>query len=338
MLHRPRRLRKNAAMRGLVREGSLRPGNLVLPMFVREGISEPQPIAAMPGVVQHTLDSLAVAAREAVAAGVGGLMLFGIPATHDEYGSAALDPQGILNRGLGVLRAAVGDRAVIIADLCLDEFTSHGHCGVLNGSGEVDNDATLEIYARMAVVQARSGAHMLGLSGMMDGQVAACRTALDEAGYTDVAILAYAAKYASALYGPFREAVDSQLKGDRRSYQMDPANRREAMLEVELDVEQGADIVMVKPASHYLDIVADVAGTFHTPVAAYQVSGEYSMVEAAAARGWVDRRRLIAETIMAIWRAGARTICTYWATDFARMLADEMAMGKGETAPETMLP
>ncbi|MCI5826138.1 MAG: porphobilinogen synthase [Arcanobacterium sp.] len=331
MLHRPRRLRKTAALRSLVREGSLRPGNLVLPMFVREGITEPQPVEAMPGVLQHTIDSLVVAAREAVAAGVGGLMLFGIPATYDDQGSAAVDPNGILNRGLAALREAVGDSAVIIADLCLDEFTSHGHCGVLNDQGEVDNDATLDIYARMAVVQARSGAHMLGLSGMMDGQVAACREALDAAGFPDVAILSYAAKYASGFYGPFREAVDSQLKGDRRAYQMDPANRREAMIEVELDLEQGADIVMVKPAGYYLDVVADVAGAIHAPVAAYQVSGEYAMLEAAAAHGWVDRERLIAESITAVWRAGARIICTYWATEVARMLGGGASTEKTST-------
>ncbi|MDP9800991.1 porphobilinogen synthase [Arcanobacterium wilhelmae] len=324
MIHRPRRLRTTPAMRALVREGALTPANLIYPMFVREGISEPTPISAMPGQYQHTLESLADAAREAVEAGVGGLMLFGIPAHTDPTGSQATSPDGILNRGLRVLREAVGDRAVIIADLCLDEFTSHGHCGVLDSEGRVDNDATLPIYAEMAVQQAKAGAHMLGLSGMMDGQVAACRAALDAAGHTDVAILSYAAKYASGFYGPFREAVDSQLKGDRRAYQMDPANRAEAMIEVELDLAEGADVVMVKPASHYLDVVADVSAQIAAPVAAYQVSGEYSMLEAAAANGWIQRERLIAESLTSIHRAGARMIATYWAVEAARMLRNSL--------------
>lgn len=308
-------------MRGLVREAGFTAGSLVLPMFVREGISEPAPIASMPGVYQHTIDSLKAAAREAVDAGVGGLMLFGVPADHDALGSAGVDPDGILNRGLRALKEAVGDEAVIIADLCLDEFTDHGHCGVLDVDGTVDNDATLEIYSAMAVEQARAGAHMLGLSGMMDGQVSACRTALDEAGFTSVSILAYSAKYASAYYGPFREAVDSQLKGDRRTYQMDVGNRTEGLREALLDIDEGADVVMVKPAGSYLDVLSDVAQASTVPVAAYQVSGEYAMIEAAAANGWLDRDRTIMESVTAIARAGATIICTYWATEIAKKVS-----------------
>lgn len=308
-------------MRGLVREAGFTAGSLVLPMFVREGISEPAPVASMPGVYQHTIDSLKAAAREAVDAGVGGLMLFGVPADHDALGSAGVDPDGILNRGLRALKEAVGDEAVIIADLCLDEFTDHGHCGVLDVDGTVDNDATLEIYSAMAVEQARAGAHMLGLSGMMDGQVSACRTALDEAGFTSVSILAYSAKYASAYYGPFREAVDSQLKGDRRTYQMDVGNRTEGLREALLDIDEGADVVMVKPAGSYLDVLSDVAQASTVPVAAYQVSGEYAMIEAAAANGWLDRDRTIMESVTAITRAGATIICTYWATEIAKKVS-----------------
>lgn len=308
-------------MRGLIREAGFTAGSLVLPMFVREGISEPAPIASMPGVYQHTIDSLKAAAREAVDAGVGGLMLFGVPADHDALGSAGVDPDGILNRGLRALKEAVGDEAVIIADLCLDEFTDHGHCGVLDVDGTVDNDATLEIYSAMAVEQARAGAHMLGLSGMMDGQVSACRTALDEAGFTSVSILAYSAKYASAYYGPFREAVDSQLKGDRRTYQMDVGNRTEGLREALLDIDEGADVVMVKPAGSYLDVLSDVAQASTVPVAAYQVSGEYAMIEAAAANGWLDRDRTIMESVTAITRAGATIICTYWATEIAKKVS-----------------
>lgn len=308
-------------MRGLVREAGFTAGSLVLPMFVREGISEPAPIASMPGVYQHTIDSLKAAAREAVDAGVGGLMLFGVPADHDALGSAGVDPDGILNRGLRALKEAVGDEAVIIADLCLDEFTDHGHCGVLDVDGTVDNDATLEIYSAMAVEQARAGAHMLGLSGMMDGQVSACRTALDKAGFTSVSILAYSAKYASAYYGPFREAVDSQLKGDRRTYQMDVGNRTEGLREALLDIDEGADVVMVKPAGSYLDVLSDVAQASTVPVAAYQVSGEYAMIEAAAANGWLDRDRTIMESVTAITRAGATIICTYWATEIAKKVS-----------------
>ena len=318
MISRPRRLRTTPAMRSMGNEPGFTAGNLVLPMFVREGLQAPEPIGSMPGVYQHTLESLKVAAREAVDAGVGGIMLFGVPAHHDAGGSAGVDPEGILNVGLKALRDEIGDEAVIIADLCLDEFTDHGHCGVLAEDGTVDNDATLEIYREMAVIQAKSGAHMLGLSGMMDGQVAACREALDEADFAHVSILAYSAKYASAYYGPFREAVDSQLKGDRRTYQMDVANRTEGLREALLDIEEGADVVMMKPAGSYLDVLADVAEASTVPVAAYQVSGEYAMIEAAAERGWLDRDRTVMESVSAIARAGATIICTYWATELAR--------------------
>ncbi|KMY22737.1 delta-aminolevulinic acid dehydratase [Actinobaculum suis] len=310
-------------MRGMVRETQLAAANLVLPMFVREGISAPEPIASMPGVYQHTLESLPRAARQAVDAGVGGIMLFGVPAQRDARGSAATDPEGILNRGLRALRAELGDDAVIIADLCLDEFTDHGHCGVLDAQGNVDNDATLEIYQEMALAQARAGAHMLGLSGMMDGQVAAVREALDGEGFTAVSILAYSAKYASAFFGPFREAVDSQLRGDRATYQLDPANRTEGLREALLDEAEGADVVMVKPGSSYLDVTADVAANVTVPVAVYQVSGEYAMVEAAAERGWVDRKRIIMESVLSIRRAGATMICTYWAAEIAGWLREK---------------
>lgn len=318
MIHRPRRLRTTPAMRALSAETGYRASNLILPMFVREGIDEPEEITSMPGVYQHTMDSLVEAARKAVDAGVGGLMIFGVPHTRDAIGSAGVDPDGILNRALRRLREELGDSTVIISDLCLDEFTDHGHCGVLDSAGNVDNDSTLAIYREMAVRQADAGAHMLGLSGMMDGQVAACRDALDQAGYTDVSILAYSAKYASAFYGPFREAVDSQLTGDRRTYQMDPANRTEGVRVAELDIAEGADVVMVKPAGSYLDVLSDVCAISSVPVAAYQVSGEYSMVEAAAERGWIDRDRVIDETVGAIARAGATMICTYWASELAR--------------------
>ncbi|VDG75488.1 delta-aminolevulinic acid dehydratase [Actinobaculum suis] len=322
LIERPRRLRTNAAMRGMVRETQLAAANLVLPMFVREGISAPEPIASMPGVYQHTLESLPRAARQAVDAGVGGIMLFGVPAQRDARGSAATDPEGILNRGLRALRTELGDDAVIIADLCLDEFTDHGHCGVLDAQGNVDNDATLEIYQEMALAQARAGAHMLGLSGMMDGQVAAVREVLDGEGFTAVSILAYSAKYASAFFGPFREAVDSQLRGDRATYQLDPANRTEGLREALLDEAEGADVVMVKPGSSYLDVTADVAANVTVPVAVYQVSGEYAMVEAAAERGWVDRKRIIMESVLSIRRAGATMICTYWAAEIAGWLRE----------------
>ncbi|MFV0459654.1 MAG: porphobilinogen synthase [Actinomycetales bacterium] len=317
---RPRRLRATEPLRALAREHRVAAGQLVLPMFVREGIDRPQPISSMPGVLQHDLGSLVSAAEEAVAAGVGGLMLFGVPATRDARGSGADDPDGILNVALGEVSAAVGDRTVVMADLCLDEFTDHGHCGVLDPAGAVDNDATLARYASMGLAQARAGAAVLGLSGMMDGQVGAVRAALDAEGFTDVVLLAYAAKYASACYGPFREAVDSQLVGDRRTYQQDPANSREALREVALDVGEGADIVMVKPALPYLDVLTRVADASPVPVWAYQVSGEYAMIEAAAANGWIDRERAVLESLTSIVRAGADAVLTYWAVEAAEWL------------------
>jgi len=318
--HRPRRLRTSPAMRRLVAETDLRPRQLVLPMFVREGIDEPVPVGSMPGVVQHTRETLRKAATEAVAAGVGGLILFGVPAERDATGSAGIDPHGILNAALRDVRAEVGDAIVVMADLCLDEFTDHGHCGVLDARGEVDNDATLALYAEMAVAQAEAGAHMVGPSGMMDGQVGVIREALDGAGHQDVGVIGYTVKYASAFFGPFREAVDSQLRGDRKAYQQDPPNVREALRELALDLEEGADIVMVKPAGSYLDVLRAVAETSDVPVAAYQVSGEYAMVEAAAANGWLDRERTIMETLTAIRRAGADLVLTYWALEVARRL------------------
>ncbi|PQZ99248.1 porphobilinogen synthase [Arthrobacter sp. MYb224] len=318
--HRPRRLRQNPAVRRLVAEFELSSRQLILPAFVREGIGEPNPISSMPGVVQHTMDSLKAAAADAAERGLGGIMLFGIPEDRDENGSAGIDPNGILNRGIAAVREEVGDELVIMSDVCLDEFTSHGHCGVLDAQGRVDNDRTLEIYAEMAVVQAEAGAHILGPSGMMDGQIAVIREALDQAGQQDVAVLAYAAKYASAFYGPFREAVDSQLQGDRRSYQMDASNRREALLEVELDLAEGADMVMVKPAMSYLDIVSDIAQLSPVPVSAYQISGEYAMIEAASANGWIDRRAAVLESLLSIRRAGAQQILTYYAAEVAGWL------------------
>jgi porphobilinogen synthase len=318
---RPRRLRRTAPLRRLVTPVSVRPGDLVLPMFVKEGITEPQPVASMPGVVQHTLDSLRKAAAEAVDAGVGGLILFGIPARKDARGSAADDPAGIVQLALADLAAEVGRDTVLMADLCLDEYTDHGHCGLLTDAGEVDNDATLDRYASIAVAQARAGVHMVAPSGMMDGQVAAIRAALDGAGYADVAICAYSAKYASGFYGPFRDAAECAPQfGDRAAYQQDPSGSREALREVLLDVAEGADVVMVKPALPYLDIISQVAAAVQLPVAAYQVSGEYAMVEAAAANGWLDRNRVIDETLTSIRRAGAEIILTYWATEAARRL------------------
>ncbi|MDQ4503318.1 porphobilinogen synthase [Sinomonas sp. ASV322] len=320
--HRPRRLRQTPALRRLVAEHRLHPAELILPAFIREGLSEPAPIQSMPGVVQHTTETLKRAAAEAAELGLGGIMLFGVPEERDAVGSASLDPDGVLNAAIRDVRAEVGDSLVVMSDVCLDEFTDHGHCGVLDAQGRVDNDATLEIYAQMAVAQAEAGAHVLGPSGMMDGQVAVIRQALDTAGRQDVSVLAYAAKYASAFYGPFREAVDSQLKGDRRTYQMDAANRREALLEVELDLEEGADMVMVKPAMSYLDILADVAAMSPVPVAAYQISGEYAMIEAAAANGWIDRKAAILESVLGIRRAGANMVLTYWAPEIARWLRE----------------
>jgi porphobilinogen synthase len=318
---RPRRLRRTAALRRLVAQTSVRPADLVLPLFVKEGIDEPQPVVSMPGVVQHTRDSLRKAAVEAVESGVGGLILFGIPAVKDGRGSAADDPAGIVQLAIGDLVTEVGEDTVLMADLCMDEYTDHGHCGILTPAGQVDNDATLERYAAIAVAQAAAGVHMVAPSGMMDGQVAAIRTALDQAGFGEVAICAYSAKYASAFYGPFRDAAECAPQfGDRASYQQDPAGMDEALREVRLDVDEGADIVMVKPALAYLDVISRVAAAVPVPLAAYQVSGEYAMVEAAAANGWLDRDRVIMETLTAIRRAGAGIILTYWAAEAARRL------------------
>jgi porphobilinogen synthase len=318
---RPRRLRATPALRRLTADVAVTPSGLILPMFVREGGTEPQPIGSMPGVVQHTLDSLTKAAHEAIEAGVGGLMLFGVPARKDARGSGADAPDGILNLALRRLRSEFADSTVLMSDLCLDEFTDHGHCGVLDDEGRVDNDATLQRYAAMGVAQAKAGAHLVGTSGMMDGQVGAVRTALDRHGSADVGILAYSAKYASGFYGPFREAVDSSLRGDRKTYQQDPTRSvTEALAETALDVSEGADIVMVKPALPYLDVLRAVADASPVPVAAYQVSGEFAMVEAAAANGWLDRDRVMIETLTAIRRAGASMILTYWAVEAAAML------------------
>jgi porphobilinogen synthase len=318
---RPRRLRTTPALRRMVAETTLAPDQLVLPMFVREGADEPQPIASMPGVVQHSRDSLLKAAHEAADLGLGGVMLFGVPEHKDAVGSGALDPAGVLNRAITDVVAEVGDTLTVMSDLCLDEFTDHGHCGVLTPDGLVDNDRTLEVYAEMALAQADAGVDMVGPSGMMDGQVAAIRGALDGAGHTDVAILAYSAKYASAFFGPFREAVNSSLSGDRRTYQQDPANGVEGVREALLDVAEGADIVMVKPALGYLDVVRRVRDAVDVPVAAYNVSGEYSMVEAAAENGWIDRERTIVEALTSIRRAGADVVLSYWAAEAARLLA-----------------
>ncbi|MBB4159969.1 porphobilinogen synthase [Streptomyces cinereoruber] len=319
---RPRRLRTTPAMRRMVAETRLHPADLILPAFVREGITEPVPIGAMPGVVQHTRDTLRKAAVEALEAGVSGIMLFGVPedAKKDAAGTVGTDPDGILQVALRDVRAEVGDDLVIMSDLCLDEFTDHGHCGVLDADGRVDNDATLERYAEMAQVQADAGAHVVAPSGMMDGQVGVIRDALDTIGKEDVAILAYAVKYSSAFYGPFREAVGSSLQGDRKTYQQDPANLRESMRELALDLEEGADMVMVKPAGPYLDVLAKVADSVDVPVAAYQISGEYAMVEAAAEKGWIDRDKAILESLTGIRRAGAQMILTYWATEVAQKL------------------
>ncbi|MEU2562893.1 porphobilinogen synthase [Streptomyces longispororuber] len=319
---RPRRLRTTPAMRRMVAETRLHPADLILPAFVREGIGEPVAIDAMPGVVQHTRDTLKKAAVEALEAGVSGIMLFGVPeeSKKDALGTAGTDPDGILQVAIRDVRAEVGDDLVVMSDLCLDETTDHGHCGVLDAQGRVDNDATLERYAEMAQVQADAGAHVVGPSGMMDGQIGVIRDALDQTGHEDVAVLAYTAKYSSAFYGPFREAVGSSLKGDRKTYQQDPANSRESLRELALDLAEGADMVMVKPAGPYLDIVAKVAEHVDVPVAAYQISGEYAMIEAAAQRGWIDRDKAIMESLTGIRRAGANLILTYWATEVARQL------------------
>ena len=314
---RPRRLRATPAWRRLTHETRVHPAQLILPLFIREGAAESLPIGSMPGVVQHSLDSFRAELARAAAAGIGGVMLFGVPEHKDSIGSGATDPDGILNVATRVAAQEVGDALVVQTDLCLDEFTDHGHCGVLDAQGRVDNDASLARYREMALAQADAGSALLGLSGMMDGQVGAVRSALDEAGRSDVALLGYAAKYASAFYGPFRDAVQSSLEGDRRTYQLDPANRREGLREVALDLAEGADIVMVKPAMSYLDVLADTAASSPVPVWAYQVSGEYSMIEAAAAHGWIDRERAIDESLTGIVRAGADAVLTYWAIEAA---------------------
>ncbi len=320
-LIRPRRLRTTPALRRMVAETSVEPRQLVLPLFVREGLDEPRPISSMPGVVQHTRSSLLAAVAEAAELGLGGVMLFGVPEEKDAIGSGATDPSGVLNLAITDVVAEVGDALTVMSDLCLDEFTDHGHCGVLDGKGRVDNDRTLERYAEMALAQAHAGVDMVGPSGMMDGQVRVVREALDGGEHVDVSILAYSAKYASAFYGPFREAVGSTLEGDRRTYQQDPANAREGVREAQLDVAEGADLVMVKPALAYLDVVRAVRAAVDVPVAAYNISGEYAMVEAAAAHGWIDRESAILETLTSIRRAGADVILTYWASEAARLLA-----------------
>ena len=319
--HRPRRLRRTEAIRALVRETDLTPRNLLAPLFVKEDIDEPVPIASMPGQAQHTLESLRKEARAIAERGVLGFVLFGVPARKDPEGSEAWNADGIAQRGLRALRDELGDGHVLAADLCLDEYTDHGHCGVLASDGSVDNDRTLQRYREIAVEQSRAGADLVAPSGVMDGQVAAIRDALDEDGRSDTGILAYAAKFASAFYGPFREAAECAPRfGDRAGYQIDPANGDEALREIRADIDEGADIVMVKPALPYLDIVAQVAAAAPVPVAAYQVSGEYAMAEAAAANGWLDRDRAMMETLTAIRRAGASIILTYWATQAARRL------------------
>lgn len=319
---RPRRLRSTPAIRRLVAETRVHPSALILPVFVADGIDNPRPIDSMPGVVQHTLDSVRVAAAEAAEQSLGGFMIFGVPKPEDkdELGTAGIAADGILNRALSAVRSEVGDALPVFADTCLDEFTSHGHCGVLSPDGSVDNDATVQAYVRQSVAQAQAGADFVSPSGMMDGQVGAIRAGLDAAGFSQVGILAYAAKYASVFYGPFREAVDSSLKGDRRTYQQDPANRREGRRETALDEAEGADIVMVKPASHYLDVVSDIAAVSQVPVATYQVSGEYAMICAAVERGWMDRRTAFMEAVTSFSRAGADIILTYAALELAEWL------------------
>lgn len=319
---RPRRLRTTPAMRRMVAEHRVHPSDLILPVFVREGADAPVPISSMPGVVQHSRESLKKAAAEAVTLGLGGIMIFGVPedGKKDALGTAGTDPEGILQAALRDVRGEVGDDLVVMSDLCLDEYTDHGHCGVLDDAGRVDNDATLERYEEMARVQADAGAHVVGPSGMMDGQIARIRSALDGAGHTDIAVFAYTAKYSSAFYGPFREAVASSLSGDRKTYQQDPANAREALRELALDLAEGADMVMVKPGMPYLDVLKEVSETAEVPVGAYQISGEYAMIEAAAEKGVVDRDAAIVETLTGFKRAGARMILTYWASEAASRL------------------
>jgi porphobilinogen synthase len=318
-IDRPRRLRRTAALRDLVAETTVRTSDLIAPLFVREDVSEPQPIVSLPGVVQHSRESLRKEVAELAAVGIRAVVLFGVPAAKDATGSGAFDPDGIVQLALGDLRGDLGDDVALIADLCIDEYTDHGHCGVLDEHGAVDNDATLEIYARAAVAQARAGAHVVAPSGMMDGQVGRIRRALDDEGFTDVAILAYSAKYASGLYGPFRDAVDVTIAGggDRKGYQQDWRNGREALREIEADVSQGADMVMVKPALSYLDVIQAARQRVDVPVAAYHVSGEYAMIKAAAANGWIDGDAVALEHLTAIKRAGADVILTYLARWFA---------------------
>jgi len=325
---RPRRLRATPGMRRLVQETRLAPADLVLPVFVREGLTQPQPIFSMPGVVQHSMQSFEQVVQQALEAGLGGLMIFGVPLTRDETGRHAESEHNILVQAVAKAKAIVGDRLPIIADLCLDEFTTHGHCGVLDEDGKVDNDATIEIYQSMAYNLAEAGADILGLSGMMDGQVGQVRWTLDDNGHEDTVILAYAAKYASAFYGPFREAVDSQLKGNRLTYQQNPGNHIEALREVQLDIEQGADIVMVKPGMPYLDILRDIAATVTVPVASYVVSGEYAMIEFAAQAGVIDRKSAILETLLGVKRAGAGIIANYWALEVAGWLNSEQSLAQ----------
>ena len=318
---RPRRLRRTQALRDLVAETRLDVNDLVAPLFVREGIDSPIPITSLPGVVQHSRASLREEVRQLADLGIKSVILFGIPAKKDEIGSGAFDPNGVVQVALSDLRSDLGDRVVLMSDLCVDEYTSHGHCGILDGHGSVDNDKTLEIYAKAAIAQANAGAHIVAPSGMMDGQVGVIRGALDGAGHTETSILAYSAKYASGLYGPFRDAVDVQIVGggDRKGYQQDWRNAREALTEVEADIEQGADMVMVKPALAYLDVIAAVRSIVNVPVAAYHVSGEYSMIKAASANGWIDHDVVATEHLTAIKRAGADIILTYLARWYAEL-------------------
>jgi porphobilinogen synthase len=325
IIERPRRLRGTAKLRAMVRDTSVAPSSLILPMFIREGLTSPRPITGMPGVLQHTKESFRFEIDRALDAGIGGVMIFGIPQKRDAVGTEALNPDGVLSSAIRDARNIAGDDLVVAADLCLDEFTSHGHCGVLDTQGTIDNDATLKIYGEMAKVLAGSGAHMVGTSGMMDGQVGFVRAALDSTGFTDVLILAYAAKFASAFYGPFREAVESQLAGNRNTYQQDPANIKESMREVRLDVTQGADIIMVKPSLSYLDVLYAASQAVDVPTASYIVSGEMAMVEAAASQGLIDRERVILEVIASVKRAGASVICTYWALEAAELLKKNFA-------------
>lgn len=317
---RPRRLRSTAKIRAMVRDVNVMPSTLILPIFIKEGLDSPKPITGMPGVLQHTRESFKSEIHKALRAGIGGVMIFGIPLERDELGSEALNPNGVLSSAIRDAREIAGNDLVIVADLCIDEFTSHGHCGVLDSQGGVDNDATLQIYAAMAKVLAQAGAHMVGTSGMMDGQVGVVRAALDESGFSDVLILAYAAKFASAFYGPFREAVESQLEGNRNTYQQDSGNIKESLREVRLDVAEGADIVMVKPGIPYLDILYATSQAVDIPTASYIVSGEMAMLEAAAAQGTIDRERAILEILSSVKRAGASIICTYWALEAAELL------------------